>query len=681
MIWPKSGRTARWSCRAWRSWSAQHRRSAYLAPGGCGATASSISRRSAIALGGHAIAGGQRVARAGLCCTAGGFLAPGPAATSAQEHVRCAAGLRSLRCFARPLAALPLLDLGRRAAARVERLVQRLQEAGRCRCATSAPSRSAQMQVGYLRRSPAGAAAPGAARPRRSSADQLQLPQPALAHARRRWAKACVGCIWLGAPADLFRGAWAGPAAPEPRGTRLLALFEQRYYFAGLMIALIVVIMLFLDDLAGYRCTNRSSVRSQRIRLTPDNLTLTQLTMIDSHRSTGRSSASRSRARSSAAARLADDLSGAAAQLCFVALFLAQQQFITPDLRLGDIAVSTTVLVKLISGVAATAILTITALTFSREYGLEELDEFSLTELRRAARRAQRQRAAEPFRFCELCRRHSGRWCWRRWRRWRCRGSTRSARAMRSTSPGTGSGSPACSRSSSQAICSKIGLGLLLCAGSIDLLYSAIATTVQVFPLALLSLMTIILALAVAYLSGLLYGRRSRSERWRCCSCSRWSQAPACERGRSLVLDERVHGSADAVALAAATVLDRRYGDARRRGRVAKRGPSHTTGGARGCRARSGPARTDARIHLVRARRARRLPLAVRVHVVAGRHGASARAGVEFGASTPVEGFRAADVRGLDAAGASSRRPSRNSAGRTSGVARAARRAGSTARG
>jgi hypothetical protein len=53
----------------------------------------------------------------------------------------------------------------------------------------------------------------------------------------------------------------------------------------------------------------------------------------------------------------------------------------------------------------------------------------------------------------------------------------------------------------------KIGLGLLLCAGSIDLLYTAIASTVQVFPLALLGLVTIVLALGVAYLSGLLYGR------------------------------------------------------------------------------------------------------------------------------------------------------------------------------
>src|SRR5207253_5693348 len=86
--------------------------------------------------------------------------------------------------------------------------------------------------------------------------------------------------------------------------------------------------------------------------------------------------------------------------LC-VALFLAQQQFITPDLQLGSIAISTTVLVKLVAGVAATAILTITALTFSREYNQEDLDEFSLAELRRAARRAQRQRAAEPLRLAD----------------------------------------------------------------------------------------------------------------------------------------------------------------------------------------------------------------------------------------------------------------------------------------
>ena len=79
-----------------------------------------------------------------------------------------------------------------------------------------------------------------------------------------------------------------------------------------------------------------------------------------------------------------------------VAFFLAQQQFINPDLHLGGAAISTTVLVKLIAGVASTAILTLTALTFSREYNLEDLDEFSLAELRRATRRAERQVDAEP---------------------------------------------------------------------------------------------------------------------------------------------------------------------------------------------------------------------------------------------------------------------------------------------
>ncbi len=53
----------------------------------------------------------------------------------------------------------------------------------------------------------------------------------------------------------------------------------------------------------------------------------------------------------------------------------------------------------------------------------------------------------------------------------------------------------------------KVGLGLLLCIGSIDVLYTAISSTVQVFPLALLGLVEIVLALSIAYLSGLLYGR------------------------------------------------------------------------------------------------------------------------------------------------------------------------------
>src|SRR5262249_31725586 len=85
----------------------------------------------------------------------------------------------------------------------------------------------------------------------------------------------------------------------------------------------------------------------------------------------------------------------------FVAIFLAQQQFLQPDLAIGGVAISTTVLVKLITGVAAPAILPIPALPFSREYTLEDVGEFSRAELRRAARGAQRQRAAEPFRLAD----------------------------------------------------------------------------------------------------------------------------------------------------------------------------------------------------------------------------------------------------------------------------------------
>lgn len=187
-----------------------------------------------------------------------------------------------------------------------------------------------------------------------------------------------------------------------------------------------------------------------------------------------------------------------------VAVFFARQQFIAPDLVLGPIAISTLVVAKVITGIAATVILTITALTFSREYNLEDLDEFSLAELRRAARRA--QRTSEPFRLSNyvlpfwtlvlaviaalvLPRLYPiGRtrdidfaWYWL--------GLTGLFTLVTAND------------------LLKIGLGLLLCASSIDVLYTAIAGQVQVFSVALLSLMTIVLALMIAYLSGLLYGR------------------------------------------------------------------------------------------------------------------------------------------------------------------------------
>ncbi|MCS6940197.1 MAG: hypothetical protein RMJ55_15925 [Roseiflexaceae bacterium] len=188
-----------------------------------------------------------------------------------------------------------------------------------------------------------------------------------------------------------------------------------------------------------------------------------------------------------------------------VAWFLDQQQFIAPDLTIGGFSLSTTIVVKVITGFAASAILGITAITFSREYNLEDLDEFSLAELRRAARRAQRQRASEPFRLSEYVVPF-----------WALVLAALASLALPRLYP-IGSqtvdfawywlGLTGLFTIVIAGDTLKIGLGLLLVVSSIDLVYTAIASTVQVFPLALLSLTTIVLSLSIAYLSGLMYGR------------------------------------------------------------------------------------------------------------------------------------------------------------------------------
>ncbi len=188
-----------------------------------------------------------------------------------------------------------------------------------------------------------------------------------------------------------------------------------------------------------------------------------------------------------------------------VAWFLAQQQFITPDLVIGELALSTTIVVKVITGLAASLILGITGVTFSREYNLEDLDEFSLAELRRAARRAQRQRTSEPFRVSEYVVPF-----------WALVLAAIASLALPRLYPiGSQTVDMAWYWLGLTGLFTiviagdtlKIGLGLLLVVSSIDLVYTAIASTVQVFPLALLSLTTIVLSLSVAYLSGLMYGR------------------------------------------------------------------------------------------------------------------------------------------------------------------------------
>lgn len=186
-------------------------------------------------------------------------------------------------------------------------------------------------------------------------------------------------------------------------------------------------------------------------------------------------------------------------------LFLAQQAFLPADLPLGA-GVSTVVLVKLITGVAVTAILALTALTFSRDYGLESLDEFGLAELRRAARAAQRQRAGAPARL--------GDYVVPFWSGVLALLASLTLPRIYPIAPSLAVdfawywlGLTGLLTLATAGDLLKIGLGLLLCVSSIDLLYTALAQGVGFVALLLLSLFTILLALIVAYLSGLLYGR------------------------------------------------------------------------------------------------------------------------------------------------------------------------------
>jgi cell wall-associated NlpC family hydrolase len=122
--------------------------------------------------------------------------------------------------------------------------------------------------------------------------------------------------------------------------------------------------------------------------------------------------------------------------------------------------------------------------------------------------------------------------------------------------------------------------------------------------------------------------------------------------GRSLLLDERVHGSADAVALAAASVLERRYGVAVDAGGSPAAG--RTTEAAARAAAERAAGQLGLELESISFERNARdpSPIAVRVRVVAGPDRAGARAGLAFAQPAPAQGFRVADVRGLDAGGA-----------------------------
>ncbi len=122
--------------------------------------------------------------------------------------------------------------------------------------------------------------------------------------------------------------------------------------------------------------------------------------------------------------------------------------------------------------------------------------------------------------------------------------------------------------------------------------------------------------------------------------------------GRPLVLDERVHDSADAVALAAAAALGRSYGDAVDDGgspAAARRSEASARAAASSTAAQLGL--TLASISFERGPH-EAVPLTLRIRVVAGPRGAVSRAGLAFAPPRPADGFRLADVRGLAAGGA-----------------------------
>ena len=54
------------------------------------------------------------------------------------------------------------------------------------------------------------------------------------------------GLAWFANPARLYQNLWSALLGLSRGVTRLLAMFEQRYYLAGLMIAVIVVVLLMI---------------------------------------------------------------------------------------------------------------------------------------------------------------------------------------------------------------------------------------------------------------------------------------------------------------------------------------------------------------------------------------------------------------------------------------------------
>jgi hypothetical protein len=189
-----------------------------------------------------------------------------------------------------------------------------------------------------------------------------------------------------------------------------------------------------------------------------------------------------------------------AAELCRIALMYQAALFV------ASAGWSIVVAVEIVTALSMSLILLITALNFTREYHTEQLDEFALMELRRAVRRSRQQRLQV-----------TGRWS----------GYVVPIGAVVLAGIATwllGQAYPVARDRSVDAawtfslLCGllvlitandalKLGLGLLLAMSSAKLLYFGVATQLNILHIGLLELLSLMFALIVAYLSGLLYGR------------------------------------------------------------------------------------------------------------------------------------------------------------------------------
>lgn len=187
------------------------------------------------------------------------------------------------------------------------------------------------------------------------------------------------------------------------------------------------------------------------------------------------------------------------AELCRIGLMYQSAIFATAGR-------TTLLLVEILTAASVAAILLVTALNFTREYNSEQLDEFALLELRRSARRSRSQRA-------QL----AGRWS----------GYVVPIGAVLLAGIATlllGQAYPVAQDQAIDAawtfslLCGllvlvtandalKLGMGLLLAISSAKLLYFGVTTQLNVLHIGLLELLSLMFALIVAYLSGLLYGR------------------------------------------------------------------------------------------------------------------------------------------------------------------------------